>query len=150
MEWNEINSLGDHPKNLILSSFFNEINLFLHILRWLSHLKHERKLNSIWKFNWIWIKEKKVWRSTLWINLIGGESSTNYKLKRKKKRGKEWRMWGIFKAQNAEGAKCSKCAAWSALFITKQTVITSKLFHHFAKISSLFDAMRDLDDASSR
>ena len=91
-----------------------------------------------------------MWRSTLWMNLIDDESSTNYKLKRKKKREKKWKMWEVFKTQNAEGSKCFKCAAWSALFITKQAVIISKLFHHFAKVSSFFDAMRNLDDASSR
>ena len=91
-----------------------------------------------------------MWRSTLWMNLINDESSTNYKLKRKKKREKKWKMWRIFKAQNAEDSKCFKCAAWSALFITKQAVITSKFFHHFARISSLLDAMRGLDGASFR
>ena len=92
-----------------------------------------------------------LWRSTLWINLIGDESSTNYKLKKKRrKEEKNEECGGIFKAQDARGSKCSRCAAWSALFITKQAVIISKFFHHFAKVSSLLDAMRDLDDASFR
>ena len=91
-----------------------------------------------------------MWRSILWINLINDESSTNYKLKRKKKNEKKWKMWRIFKAQNAEGSKCFKCVVWSALFITTQAVIISKLFHHFAKVLSLFDAMRNFDDASFR
>ena len=75
------------------------------------------------------------------------------KLQTKEKRRKEKKneeCEKIFKTQNAEDSKCSKCAAWNALFITKQAVIISKFFHHFAKVSSLFDAMQNLDDASSR
>ena len=75
--------------------------------------------------------------------------STNWREKKRKEKKNE-RCERIFKAQDAEGSKCSKCAAWSALFITKQAVIISKFFHHFAKVSSLFDAMRNLDDASFR
>ena len=82
-----------------------------------------------------------MWRSTLWMNLIDDGSSTNYKLKRKKKREKEWKMREVFKSQNAEGSKCFKCAAWNALFITKQAVIISKSFHHFAKVSSLRESL---------
>ena len=68
--------------------------------------------------------------------------------RRKEKKNEECE--GIFKAQNARGSKCSRCAAWSALFITKQAVITSKSFYHFAKVLSLLDAVRDLGGASSR
>ena len=87
------------------------------------------------------VTRKILWWSTLWINLIDDESSTIYKLKKEeKKRKKEWKMWRIFKTQNAEDSKCSKCVAWSALFITKQAVIISKFFHHFAKVSSFFES----------
>ena len=44
----------------------------------------------------------------------------------------------------------AKIASKNALFITKLTIITFKFFYHFAKVSSLFDATQDLDDASSR
>ena len=74
--------------------------------------------------------------------------STNWRKEKKKKKNEKCEK--IFKTQNAEDSKCFKCVAWSALFITKQAVITSKSFHHFAKVSSLLDAARDLDDASSR
>ena len=90
-----------------------------------------------------------IWRLALLINLIDDESSTNYKLKKKrKKENKNERYERNFKTQNARDSKYSKCAAWSALFITKLTVIISKSSHYFAKVSSLFDATRNLDDAS--
>ena len=75
--------------------------------------------------------------------------STNWR-KKKRKEKKNEKCERIFKVQNAENSKCFRCAVKNALFITKQAVIISKFFYYFAKVSSLLDAMRAFDDASSR
>ena len=91
-----------------------------------------------------------MWRSILWINLIDDESSTNYKLKRKEKK-KNVKKYLKLKMQKARSAlnvlHKMFCLSQSKQSLFRNFFIISRKFHHFAKV---FDAMRNLDDASSR
>ena len=98
-----------------------------------------------------------MWRSTLWINLIDDESSTIYKLRRKKRKEKKNEKWKEYLSLRMQKARSALnvlhevlCSSQSKQSSFRNSLIISRKFHHFSKVSSLLDATRGLDDASSR
>ena len=93
-----------------------------------------------------------MWRSILWINLIDDESSTNYKLKKKrkekKKRMKNVKRYLRLKMQKTRNALNMLfkmlCLSQSKQLSLRNSFITSRKFYHFSM------RCENLDDASFR
>ena len=91
--------------------------------------------------------QRLVWQSTLWINLISDESSTNYKLKRKEEKKKRiknvrQREYLRLKMQKTRSTLNVLCLSQSKQLSFRNSFIIWRKSHHFS--------MRTFDDANSR
>ena len=80
-----------------------------------------------------------MWRSTLWMNLINDESSTNYKLKRKEekkikmKNVKEYLRLKMQKVRSALNVLHEMlCSSQSKQLSFRSSLIISRKLHHFS------------------
>ena len=123
----------------------------------LSRMKYDHWLIS--KFSTISQNSRiisKLWRSTLWMNLIGDGLSTIYKLRRKRrkeKKNEKWREYLSLRMQKARSALDVLhevlCLSQSKQSSFRNSFIISRKSHHFSMRRET-SMTRAFDDASSR